>query len=149
MSSTFKSKYYSLNIKFDPAQTYIKMQMLHNIFHTSKLPQTHQILSQLLPNIHTSECFNDSKLPFSSEVKNTEIGHLFEHILLEYICKFKFLYQKENITVSGETSWNWQKDRLGLFHIHINFGKENSEIFSEALNHATVLLNTILASHEI
>src|SRR5258706_8550465 len=107
---SISTKHYSLQVKQKETHVYIKMQMLSSIISTSQLPDTKDILTTLLPGIHSSKCYNDQKLPFAKEVQNTEIGHLFEHILLEYIFLIKKNQTERNIVIKGETSWNWITD---------------------------------------
>jgi hypothetical protein len=111
---------------------------------TRELPQTTSILTQYLPSVLASTCFNDEKLPFALEVKSTEIGHLFEHILLEYLCYFKLSQGYTNAEYSGVTKWNWERDPWGVFHIIINTGWDDTEIFSSAVQQSIILLQLIL-----
>ncbi|KKR25220.1 MAG: hypothetical protein UT56_C0002G0034 [Candidatus Levybacteria bacterium GW2011_GWB1_39_7] len=63
------------------------MECQDPIIETDQLPKTFEILNKMLPSIFKSKCYNDKNLPFFIEVRSTEIGHLFEHIMLEYICQ--------------------------------------------------------------
>jgi hypothetical protein len=53
---------------------------------TSTIPATSLQLALHLPSIFGCNCFNDGNKSFGEECKNTELGHLFEHIMLEYLC---------------------------------------------------------------
>lgn len=139
-----KDKYYHLSIRPQKTSTSIQMQMITPITTTHYLPHTFGLLSTFLPSIHTSRCFNDKRLPFSQEVKNTEIGHLFEHILLEYIYELKVFYKQADSIISGETSWNWHIDPHGLFHINVSLGATDKKIFFAALTKSITLLNKII-----
>lgn len=120
------------------------MTLLTNFVRTEVIPSTYSVLNKDLPSIFNSRCFNEKKLPFSKEVLNTEIGHLFEHILLEYLTMLKKIYDNKNISFSGTTSWNWTKDSFGIFHIKINTGRKDNKIFTQALELSLKLLNKIL-----
>ena len=68
-------------------------------------------------------CYNDLHLSFRREAENTEIPHLFEHLLLEI--------QKQvrrgivNLSpMSGETEWNWTIDPRGRFHVTVGYDNE-------------------------
>ncbi len=141
---SISNKYFSLTIHPKPYKTYLKMQVFSQTVNTSAIPETYEILTQLLPSIHTSKCFNDKGLPFSKEVKRTEIGHLFEHILLEYLYQLKVEQNNYRIIIKGETAWNWIKDPYGVFHITINIGLTDLNILPHALNKAILLLEKIL-----
>lgn len=133
-----------------PAQTEIKMkmQMTTPIFNTCELPQTSAILKQILPSIFSSKCFNDNKYSFKREVKYTEIGHLFEHILLEYLCIEKIKLGFEDAVFTGVTNWNWVEDPKGTFYITVDAGWREKELFLSALEKTIYLLNMILDSLE-
>ena len=139
-----QTNFFSLITFQQTEKTYFKMSMLSPTVNTAAIPQTHKILSQILPNIHISKCFNDGGLSFSQEVKRTEIGHLFEHILLEYIYELKVARGNAHVVVKGETSWNWKRDPHGTFHITINIGVKDASIFPFALQKSIALLQQIL-----
>lgn len=124
-------------------KTTITMQMLNTVVSTKELPATFAVLQNHLPSIYKSKCFNDKKFSFRKEVLATEVGHLFEHIMLEYLC---FLKVKEGVleaVFDGETHWNWKRDPFGTFHIEIEVGVEDNKIFAEALTKSMELLSLI------
>lgn len=141
------SPHFSLKIKQDPETTCIIMKMLSGVLNTKDLPLTYNILAEKLPSILISDCFNDKNLAFSQEVKETEIGHLFEHILLEYLCLLKIDQGFEEAEFCGTTNWDWQHDERGTFHITIDSGLNNSSIFLEAVNLTINLMTAILNSN--
>src|SRR4051812_19075040 len=113
------SQNYQLAIKNSSSGTFIKMSLFTDYYHTNSLPQTSPILQEELPPVLKTQCFNELNLPFSSEVKNTEIGHLFEHILLEYLCQEKIADGYKKASFRGVTRWNWKNEAKGTFHIMI------------------------------
>ncbi len=127
-------------------ETGIKMKLFTNYLNTQNLPKTHSTLRRVLPSILGSKCFNEKHLAFAEEVKSTEIGHLFEHILLEYLTKLKKLYDGKSVSFSGVTSWDWTKEERGVFHITISAGVKDAKIVEEALILSTQLLNKIIKS---
>ncbi len=137
-------KSYNLAIKHLSDQTSIIMTLNTSFFHTIHLPFTHQILRYNLPTVLKTECFNDSGLPFNEEVKNTEIGHLFEHILLEYLCELKIQNGYKKAIFKGVTNWNWKKDAKGTFHIFIDITPKDIMFLDIALEKSIKLLNKIL-----
>jgi hypothetical protein len=147
---TLKSTYtdlFLLDFKQETSETNITMRLLTPLVRTVNLPNTYTTLLEVLPSIFDSKCFNDKKFSFSKEVLNTEIGHLFEHILLEYLTQLKFSYDNKNVSYSGLTSWDWHKEEQGVFHIRVDIGNFDSYIFAVALEKSTKLLNKILKDH--
>lgn len=142
-------KQYSLAVKHLSYQTSIRMNLNTSYFHTSHLPYTYDILKSNLPTVLNTECFNDSNLPFSEEVKNTEIGHLFEHIILEYLCQLKIREGHRKALFRGVTNWNWKKDTRGTFHIFINLKPADVIYLDLALEKSIGLLNKILSNRNV
>lgn len=144
----FIGDFFSLQFLSKFSSTQITMQVTPSVVNTVSLPHTYKILSQRLPSIHTSLCFNDKKLPFAKEVRRTEVGHLFEHILLENIYRYKVSLGHTHVSVRGETSWNWNKYPIGFFLIMINIGNAEKDILSQALVPSIQLLQFIFAFHK-
>ncbi len=140
------SQSYQLAIKSSQkGPTTITMSLFTPYFHTNHLPDTHSILSTNLPEVLRTQCFNDSNLPFDIEVKNTEIGHLFEHIILEYLCQIKIKNGHKKASFRGVTNWNWKKDLKGTYHIKIGLKPEDLIFFETALRKSVRLLNRIMS----
>jgi hypothetical protein len=115
---------------------------------TSHIPTIVQRLKKHLPNVLLTECFNEDGLPFHIEVKNTEIGHLFEHVLLEYLCQLKINKGFAEATFSGRTRWNWEKDPMGTFHIRLNCGTKDADILPLAIEKTITLMKKVLLDEE-
>jgi len=141
-------KEYRLAIKNSQSGTLITMFLQTPFFHTKHLPKTHKILSSDLPQVLRTQCFNELDLPFNVEVKNTEIGHLFEHILLEFLCQIKIKNGFSKASFRGVTKWNWKKDAKGTFHIKIETQPEDLIFFESALSKSMTILNKILLSQK-
>lgn len=120
------------------------MLLLKDPVNTSDIPSTYDVLQYFLPGVLNTECFNDQGLPFSREVKKTEIGHLFEHILLEYMCQLKIGKGYKSAIYAGRTKWNWERDPRGVFHIRINCTLKDADIFPPALEKSIKLMKIIL-----
>ncbi len=143
---TRTTDYYNLAVLLTPKSTAVTMQLRTSIVNTREIPLTYSILRDFLPSILVCECFNDSKTPFCEEVKQTEIGHLFEHIVLEYLCELKLATGLEKAEYSGVTNWNWKKDPWGTFHITLDANATESAIIIVAIEKAIQLVNLILRS---
>ena len=139
---------YSLSISQGEIQTIIVMTLHIPEVNTRDFPQTNNILKLYLPTILRSTCYNEDHLPFHKEVSRTEIGHLFEHILLEFLCIIKLEKGYNFVSYEGVTDWNWIRDPKGTFHITIKANSEELDILSEALDRSMSLLNGILSKEE-
>lgn len=139
--------HFSLAIEHHKTHTNIEMYTFNKIVNTRDIPQTHAVLKKILPTVLQSQCFNDQKLPFSKEVKSTELGHLFEHILLEYLCLQKMAAGCKSATFNGVTNWNWKKEKWGTFHIIVDAGYKDLPIFSRALEKTIQLMEVIFVSN--
>lgn len=136
--------YFFLNVHQLHRQTDMLMDLKIPEVNTIDVPATFGILNEALPNVLRSKCFNEENLSFKEEVKRTEIGHLFEHILLEYLCEQKMSFGRKSAVFRGVTNWNWIEEKRGTFHISVSCGKKEARIFWEALEKATRLLISIL-----
>ncbi len=135
---------FSLNISQKQTATTITMQLLYDTVNTADLPETVSLLQYHLPSVLATQCFNDDGYPFHIEVANTEIGHLFEHILLEYLCLHKMAKGAQKATYSGKTHWNWIRDPKGTFYIHLSCGTKDADIFTQALDATITLMKVVL-----
>lgn len=140
----FSSSLFTLKIEYKPNTTHIVMSLNGQKVNTKDIPLVFPILKKQLPSVFSAECFNDQNIPFEEEVTKTEIGHLFEHILLEYLCLYKVTLSGQYATYSGVTNWNWKKDTRGTFHIRVEAGIRDKEIFANALEQSIRLLKAIL-----
>lgn len=141
---SYSSENFDISYKTGDFTTQAIMQMKRPIVMTSKLPHTHTFLQTNFPQVLTTRCFNDSNLPFCEEVKNTEIAHLFEHILLQYLYQEKSARGFSQITFNGRTYWDWEKNPYGSFKIIIDAGRLDLPWLATASQKATQLLESLL-----
>lgn len=144
--STVRLKTASLNLeaKSDGASINLDVQFFSSPITTKKYQSILAILDQRLPSIFNNKCFNDKNLPFRDEVCATPLGHLFEHILLEYLCDELEMCGKVRIKVRGETQWNWNQDPIGTYHIILNGALVNRSQLLRALNQTISLMDEIM-----
>lgn len=135
---------FSLNIMQKNSSTKIIMQLHGEEVNTAHIPFIVDLLKMNLPNVLLTKCFNDDNLPFREEVRNTELGHLFEHILLEYLCQLKIAKGHSKASYAGRTRWNWVKDPRGKFHIHLNCGMRDSDILPAAIEKTVTLMKLVM-----
>lgn len=136
---------FSLMVEHHVFKTQIVMKMHSDMVNTRDIPWTFDFLQKNLPTILASTCFNDEHIPFAIEVTRTELGHLFEHILLEYLCQEKLMKGCDEAVFSGKTKWNWEKEPFGLFHIYIKMQSTDVELFPRALENSIALLEKIIS----
>jgi hypothetical protein len=141
----FVENLFSLAIIQKQTRTKIIMDVLHHQINTKEIPSVADLLKKNLPSVLATTCYNDLNLPFDEEVRNTEIGHLFEHILLEYLCQNRLAKGAKRATFSGRTKWNWTRDPFGRFHIHLTCGKKDADILPIALEQTVGLMKILLA----
>ena len=135
---------FSLAITQKITSTKIIMQSFSAYVNTAHLPTIVGVLKHYLPTVLRTQCHNDENLPFALEVKRTEIGHLFEHILLEYLCQLKIAKGHKRAVFSGRTKWNWIRDPRGKFHIHLTCGMKDADILPTAVEKTINLMKIIL-----
>lgn len=140
MPKIFTATPFSLETSQGPFRAEITMRLHISQVSTRDFPRTAQILEKLLPTIFAHQCLNGDELPFSKEVLATELGHLFEHITMEY------LHQFTSNKIRGETVWDWNKEPRGTFHIYLDSPKSNAALLSRAISSASKLMTDILAN---
>lgn len=127
-----------------------KLNMTMKVFqkshiNTRNIPATIPVLSQDLPSIFKCQCFNDQKKNFREESEETELGHLFEHVMLEHLCMEKLASGAEEAIYEGVTKWNWTKETPGTFNIEITAGIEDLDYIRKAFDRSISLLTKILS----
>lgn len=140
--------FFQLQVTHKEKSTDILMYVFTKEVTTKEMKHTIIMLQKHLPTIFNSQCFNDLGLSFEKEVEKTEIGHLFEHILLEYLCKEKISQGCKEAMFSGKTVWNWNKENYGTFHISIDVSATEKALLYTALEDSIQLLRKIFILHE-
>ena len=146
MDINLSTENYQINGQVNSDGTTLIMQVPETGHVTTKsLPQTESILAKYLPSIFKCKCFNEANNDFKQECKNTELGHLFEHIMLEHLCMEKIANGQEEATYEGRTNWNWEKDPVGTFNINITAGLADLRNIEKAFKKSAGLLAKIIA----
>jgi len=140
----YKSHTFSLFQIQTPLTTKIIMQMHIPCLNTKSIPMTLLFLKNMYPQVLKTQCFNDDGLSFREEVKATEIGHLFEHILIEEIYSRQSAKEKRSVVINGNTAWNWYRDPRGTFHILVDRGSKDKDIVEISLHKAVLLIEQLL-----
>lgn len=90
-------------------------------FHTSQVPHLPRMLFRLFPHLAQHRCDNDLGLSFRQECRQTEIPHLFEHLIMELQAQAQ---HADVLHLSGMTEWNWRVDPRGRFHVYVGYENE-------------------------
>lgn len=143
--TNYNSKNFDLNLNFSKNSLRLTHIIHNGMVRTNNYPLTFSILRRRLPSIFENICFNDGNKSFQKEVKNTEVGHLFEHILLE---KLKIEALKRNIygDFEGYTHWDWNATQFGQFNISIKLTNNLKVYLEDALKSSIPILEEILNS---
>src|SRR5438270_4081834 len=104
------------SIVFFPRHTRLTVRFRHHLY-SAQVPDLAQNLFAMLPSLQEHLCYNRNGLSFVEEVADTELGHVFEHVILAIL-------HRRGLYVRGQTTWNWQRDPLGTYHITISTGKK-------------------------
>lgn len=145
----YLSDRFSLHVGIDEYTTHIDMNLFIPSVNTCDFPYTINFLRKNFPSVLRTQCFNYKNFSFDKEVVATELGHLFEHILLDQLCFQKMNLGFSRISYSGRTSWNWEKDKRGVFHIFINIKKKDQIFLNKALNDTINLFERLLINEEV
>ena len=86
---------------------------------TRHSPHIPKLLFRLFPHLAKHRCENENGFTFRRECRETEIPHLFEHLIIE------LQGQAQRISsLKGETQWNWKVDPRGRFHVYVDYDNE-------------------------
>lgn len=140
--TSYTSAAFSFTLKQHSAKIKLHMKFPGSYVTTRALPHTYTFLKKHVPSILKCQCFNEEGLPFSEEVKHTEIAHLFEHILLDQLCQVKS--QDVDAEYSGQTEWNWNKEPVGNFKVIVGCAKTEEKYLAIALNKTIALMEKLL-----
>ncbi|MDO8681905.1 MAG: hypothetical protein Q7N50_00290 [Armatimonadota bacterium] len=90
-----------------------------NNYSTVHSPHIPKLLFKLFPHLAKHRCENENGYTFRRECQETEIPHLFEHLIIE------LQGQAQRVSnLRGETKWNWRVDPRGRFHVYVEYDNE-------------------------
>lgn len=140
------TSYSSNNFRVTGMQMAEKVMLVQEIYnpaiYTKDLPATVEVLSKNVPSIFANRCYNGRKFSFKKEVENTEVGHLFEHLILECLKILAFgKYGKADF--KGQTFWDWKTEKERKFNIVVYSDQNYKDIFEIALKRAVVIMEEI------
>lgn len=70
----------------------------------------------VLPGLAGHRCFNGAGKTFSEEIADTEVPHLFEHVVLELMAE-----AGSPRSLKGETAWDFKRDGRGVFRVSLEY----------------------------
>lgn len=83
---------------------------------TDTLPGFSKRLLSFLPQLRIHACHNDAHKSFSMELENTEVAHVFEHVVVELVAQ---LGRHPRSEIRGKTAWNFAVDGQGVYRVRI------------------------------
>lgn len=104
---------------------------------TSEVPGLASAMRALLPGIARHRCESGSSRGILSELDDTELPHLLEHVGLEVMA-----LAGSPRSLSGETEWDFAADGRGVFRVSL--GYDDDLVALAALRAATALINTLI-----
>ena len=102
-------------VAFFPRHSRLTVRFRHQLY-SSQIPELAGKLLVTLPSLREHLCTNRSGLPFTDELQDTELGHVFEHVMLAVL-------HQRGLAARGQTTWNWNRDPIGTYHVTISTGK--------------------------
>ena len=81
---------------------------------TTGAPEVAERLAAALAGLWRHGCGNTAGRPFIAEALDTEVPHLFEHVVLEVMA-----LAGAPRTLRGSTSWDFSRDGQGVFEVTI------------------------------
>jgi hypothetical protein len=142
----FFHQFCSLEVTHRLRNTEILMKLLSPHVRTGEFPQTLSILREIVPTVLQTRCHNDLHLPFKKEVIDTEFGHLFEHLIIDYLSRDHLKFSRPRSCYRGVTEWNWKLDPRGTFHITISAGKKERKRMYDAIAVSYSIIEKIFQS---
>lgn len=148
MACNFRCPYYQIeSVTHHSKHSDIVLQADPRYATTAAFPKMVDFLKSELGTILDCKCENPSDLPFDQEVRNTELGHLYEHVILEYLCDEKIKNGAGSASFKGDTFWEVKEEQPYKFLIRIQLDITESSLLSKALDKANFLMEKLFVSH--
>lgn len=141
---TYLNSRFSLIVEPGFPQTNITFYSHTAAVRTGCIPNICDLLRKNLPGVLKTQCHNNEGWGFNKEVADTEIGHLFEHILIQNISELRQKYFMPDGKISGVTEWDWTLEPRGTFNIKIKSNSPYLDILNEAIENSMDLTSRIL-----
>jgi hypothetical protein len=141
---TTTTEAYHINARHNGETLIIDFIVLDGLLYTSCFPQTQEILLSVFPEVLQTQCFNENNEDFFTEVANTEIAHLYEHMILSNLqneCCSNDI--DVNGDFSGFTEWNWKTSPRGTFRIVIKTLNADTKCIVNSMEKSLSVLESV------
>lgn len=95
----------------------------------------------LLPGLAGHACLNDADLGLAAELADTEVPHLFEHLVLELMAE-----AGSPRSLRGSTAWDFAADGRGVYHVSLEY--DDDLVCLGAIKCARAILGHLLQGEE-
>lgn len=95
----------------------------------------------LLPGLAEHACLNDADLSLADELADTEVPHLFEHLVLELMAE-----AGSPRSLRGSTAWDFAADGRGVYHVSLEY--DDDLVCLGAIKCAGAILGHLLQEEE-
>lgn len=138
--TSINSESFDLTVSAEGETAELCMQLKTPFTTTKYIPHTYDFFVNNFPGVLETKCYNKENLPFCEKVKDTQIGHLFEHVLLQILA------EENNKHFRGVTEWDWRegKDPLGKYYITVSVSQNEMHLLNKALQKAVELIEQLL-----
>jgi hypothetical protein len=140
--SIFVPEDLNLYIEHKAHETHIDFRHSLPIRNTQEIAEIFDFFKSNFPDIYLSECFNEGNFSFSEEIRNTELGHLFEHILLVKLVQLKVGKGFDNVRFIGRTYWKGEASQEAK--IIFSAGYKDRAFFMQAFSESLEIFKKAL-----
>ncbi len=147
MTAQYHTRDFVVDIKSSPKKVLMDVVVPEKFATTLAFPHTLTFLETNCHSVLHTKCFNDHNLPFKEEVKDTELAHLFEHIILDSLVHAKVEAGSERAKFRGVTKWNWIDNPVGTFEVELYVPKNDQHLLELVLPRAIKLMEDLIAGH--
>ncbi len=125
------------SINFSEDHCIVRVRVSNHLLKTSQIEGFADYLLEELPGLSNHHCHNYNNQPFTQELKDTELAHVLEHVLIELIT----LKDKSIRNLAGSTAWNWRESPRGTYDVEI--ACTNKYVVKETLAQSIALIASI------
>lgn len=142
---TVRTPHFSFTVTHRQKSVVLSMQVHNGQHNTDCFCDVVGFLRKQAPDVLETTCFNPNNLPFCKEVEKTELGHLFEHVLITFLCDEAIKNGAKAVEYDAVTEWNWLKNPVGSFEIEIKAVLDDA-LLLPALEKTTSLVSQLFGA---
>lgn len=106
---------HSVTVRTDRVDVIVQVERAQ-VMRTSADPSIADRALAVLPGLANHRCHNDVGRTFAEEIGDTELPHLFEHVVLELMAE-----AGSPRSLKGETAWDFKRDGRGVFRVSLEY----------------------------